>query len=264
MSRSGEAAAGGRRATLGDAAYRVIKEEIITCVLPPGARVTVSELGHRYQLGHTPIRIGLQRLQVEALVRAEARHGWRVEPIRPKDVRESSAVRLLLEPEAAKLAAGNIPAWAAIRLRELCEVEYDPSDPHSLTAYLHSNTELHTLVARASGNDRLADILASLLHADERLFHFGFRLANYGEAVAHQHHDLVEALLAGDGARASAIARQQITDSRRVMMSGLISAVSALDSLSYPTESTAEMAFTYNGAHISGRPPLAVLATGED
>ncbi|HEY6538029.1 MAG TPA: GntR family transcriptional regulator [Candidatus Dormibacteraeota bacterium] len=252
--------AGAAPATLAEAAYRAIQDDVITCVLPPGARVTEAELCRRYQLGHTPIRSGLQRLQSEGLVEAEARHGWMVQTIRSKAILDSSAVRLLLEPEAASLAAGNLSPTLAERLRQLSEVTYDPSDPLSRTAYLRSNTELHSLVAGASGNARLASFVGSLLHSDERLFHFGFRLANYGDAVTHEHRGLVDALVAGDSREARRIAHQQITNTREVIMSGLLSAVASSDSAILAPAGPADGAVTVFGSPPSTDADRAGLA----
>ncbi|MGH7640633.1 MAG: GntR family transcriptional regulator [Candidatus Dormibacteria bacterium] len=226
LSRGSDHVGEGPRTTMADDAYRQIKDDVIRCVLPPGGRVTEAQLCQRCALGHSPIRAALQRLQTEGLLVSEARHGWRVGPLRPKDILDSSEVRLLLEPEAAYRAAGKIPPAVGERLKTLCGVEYDPSDPESLAAYLRSNTQLHSLVAEASGNRRLARIVTSLLRHDERLFHFGFRLANYGAEVAHQHHTLVDALLSGDGETARDTTREQILDTRRVIMRSLMSAAS--------------------------------------
>ncbi|MGH7666209.1 MAG: GntR family transcriptional regulator [Candidatus Dormibacteria bacterium] len=240
-----------------EAAYRAIKEDLIRCVLPPGGRVTEGQLCRRYDLGHTPVRIGLQRLQAEGLVESEARHGWLVQPIRPRQVLESCAVRLLLEPEAASLAAGHISPTTASQLRDLCEIEYQPESPSSVSDYLEANTNLHTIIAQASGNSRLAAIVSTLLRNDERLFHFGFRLANYGDQITDEHHRLVGAVVGGDAALARELTQTQITNTRSVIMDGLLAAAAMQgpETSGFTERTSTDLALTPWGAQLTSPYP---------
>lgn len=43
---------------LQDIAYRIIKEDIVTCKLAPNQRLTEVQLSTRYNIGKAPIRIG--------------------------------------------------------------------------------------------------------------------------------------------------------------------------------------------------------------
>jgi DNA-binding GntR family transcriptional regulator len=108
------------------------------------------------------------------------------------------------------------------RLDEICGAGYDPGDPESASEFLRINTEFHVAIARASGNGRLADILAQLIREMERIFHVGLRIRNRSEEMAHEHRDLVDALVSGDGEAARRIAADQILAAQKMVMDGLL------------------------------------------
>ena len=209
--------------SLSAAAYSAIQRDIIRCALPPGAEFTENGLVSRYQMGKTPIRQALARLAQEGMVRILPRRGYLVAPISIKDVEDIFYLRQLLETDAVRLAAGRVNAEHLRRLDEICRAGYDPADPDSAAEYLRINTEFHVTIAKASGNERLAAIVAQLLREMERLFHVGLRLRNRSEEMAHEHRDLVEALVAGEGETARRIAAAQIDTARRMVMDGLLS-----------------------------------------
>lgn len=203
-------------------AYAAIQRDIIQCRLLPGAEVTENDLVARYELGKTPVRQALAKLAHEGLVSILPRRGYLVTPISIKDVQDIFALRLMLESEAVRLAAGRVDEQRLRRLDEICGAGYDPGDPDSAAEFLSVNTEFHVAIARASGNSRLADILAQLIREMERIFHVGLRIRNRSEEMAHEHRDLVNALVAGDGEAARRIAIDQILAAQKMVMDGLL------------------------------------------
>lgn len=212
-----------QRCSLAAAAYAAIKRDIIRCRLAPGASITEPQLAGRYGFGKTPTREALARLGQEGLVRVIPRRGYIVPAINIQDVHDIFALRLLLETEAAHLAAGNVDGQQLRRLDEICSAGYDPGDPDSAAQFLGVNTEFHVTIARASDNRRLAEIVEQLLCEMERVFHVGLRLRNRSEEMAHEHRDLVVALLAGNGEAARQIVAAQIISAQKMVLEGLMS-----------------------------------------
>jgi DNA-binding GntR family transcriptional regulator len=203
-------------------AYNLIKKDIVRGSLAPGQQITERELQESYGVGRTPVREALGRLADQGLIRILHRKGYLVAPIDLRDVHHAYSLRLLLESEAVRLAAGQVDAAQLRRLDEICKAGYDPTSPDSVSDFLQVNTEFHVRIARASGNERLANVLAPLLEEMERLLHVGLRLSNRTMEMAHQHADLVEALLAGDSDKSSRIAAAQIRASEAMVMSALL------------------------------------------
>lgn len=210
-------------------AYQDLRRQIIYCALPPAARVTEADLGKQLGLGKTPIREALGRLAQEGLVRVIPRQGYAITPITLRDVRDLFDLRLIVEPAAVQRAAGNIDVTNLRRLDALCKAGYVLGDHGSVTAFLRANTEFHVSIAHASGNARLSQLLAQLLDESERLFHLGLMLRNRSDEMAHEHHDLVEALAAGDAETARCIAIDQITTSQRMVVDALLTSAALME-----------------------------------
>lgn len=228
-------------ATLTEQAFDSIKRRIIQLDLPPGQRFTESQLAAELGLSKTPVREALARLEREGLVELIARSGYRVSDVTLKDARDLLAVRTLLETEAAGLAAARIGDGKQLQaLNELCRISYDPRDKSSIARFLEANTEFHATVAEAGGNERLADMLRTILEQLERLFHLGLALTTTSEEMVHEHQDLVRAIMSGNVAEARAVAEAQTRASQLMVLDGLLSSPSLLATnivaVSFPTQ----------------------------
>ena len=210
--------------SLTDKAYHAIKQDILVCDLAPGADVTERGLGERYGLGKAPLREALIRLTHEGLLQAIPRSGYRITPITIQDVQDIFALRLLLEPAAAKQAAGRIDETLLKELNELCRAGYTPGNRESESTFLRANRQFHVTIADASGNRRLARLLGQLLEETERLFHLGLAVRDRTEEMKHEHEALVAALVTGDAGAAESATIEQIVAARDMVMDGILSA----------------------------------------
>lgn len=209
--------------SLAEKAYELIKRDIIHCRLEPGSQVTEEQLAERYDVGRAAVRSALKRLYQEKLVQLVNRRGYVVTPITLKYVNEIFQMRLLLEPAAARLAAGQVDGELLHRLDELCKVQYEPGDQESAEVFLSANTEFHLAVAMATQNELLYHTLASLYDKVERIHHLGHILRDRNEEAYHEHHDLVEALVNGDGERAEQVMIDQIEAAKKFVIDVMIS-----------------------------------------
>ncbi len=204
-------------------AYQRAKEDIISCALPPGAEISESFLSARFRSGKAPIRWALACLAKEHLVVARPRKGYVVAPVTLQTVRELFELRLLLEPAAAKLAAGKVDSVRLNELDRVCDAGYMPGNRASEAQFLKANKEFHVSVARASGNQRLATLLEGILEEMERLFHLGLAIRNRSEEMRHEHSALIEALVSGDCDRAEKVTIEQIEAARQMVLGALLS-----------------------------------------
>lgn len=109
------AASDPERVPLGEAAYRWLRAEIVSCRLPPGQRVTERGLAARTGLGVSPIRDALTRLDHDGLVRTIPRKGYQVKPLTMKSVDDLFHFWLAIGPELVRLGVKG--ATAAERKR---------------------------------------------------------------------------------------------------------------------------------------------------
>jgi DNA-binding GntR family transcriptional regulator len=171
----------------------------------------------------TPVRESLNLLAREGWVDVVPRLGYIVSAISVRDVQDVFQLRLLLEPAAAALAAERISEEQLRGLRGLSRIEYRHKDHDSYSNFLAANREFHTAVARASGNRRLGDLVERLLEEMERFFHLGLGIRDSSGEMVHEHGDLLEALVEGNGQKAAEFMREQVTASRRRIIEAILS-----------------------------------------
>ncbi len=212
---------GSAEQNLNDIAYATIKDDIISCVLQPGADVSEGMLVTRYELGKAPIRSALMRLRQEGLIISRGRQGNAVSPVTLRDVKEVFQLRLVLEVAAVRLAAGKVDAERLRELNKAAHASYLPGNRASESAYLRANREFHRYVAEASGNLRLASLVVALMELHERIVHLGLALQNREREFHHFHDELVDALIEGDGERAGALTESALRGGQRKVMEAL-------------------------------------------
>src|SRR4051794_3237533 len=96
--------------SLTEQAVGILRREILTTRMRPGETLSESAVAQQLELGKAPVRAALARLAEEGLVQAVPRRGWIVSLVTIRDIHEVFGLRLLLEPEAARMATGRVDA----------------------------------------------------------------------------------------------------------------------------------------------------------
>jgi DNA-binding GntR family transcriptional regulator len=214
---------------LSDRAYERIRHDIISCAIAPGTEISEAQLCAQYKLGKAPVRMALNRLAHDGLVRAMPRRGYVVTAVTLKDIHDVFELRLMLEPAAARMAAGKVDAQRLRALDEVCRAGYQPGDARSTARFLEANKAFHVAIAQATGNARLAGAIEQLLDEMTRLLHLGLGLRNRSQEMQHEHKSLVKALTRGDGGTAERICRDQIEAARGMVLSAILTSKSVMN-----------------------------------
>ena len=171
----------------------VLKHEI-----PLGRPISERQLSLQLGVSRTPLREALRRLEGEGFI-LRSRGVLEVRRITLEEFLDLLKIRKVLEAEAAGLAAGAMDAGVLdslrVRLTALAQAEH-PDNHERVTLDL----ELHRAVCAACGNDTLARLIEDL-RRKSMLFATPPTPQDFQASVA-QHLDLLDALGAGDAARA--------------------------------------------------------------
>lgn len=194
-----------------DMAYANVRDQILTGKLAPGALIDQEALAASLGLSTTPVREALRRLESERLVISRAHRDTVVSTLSSAQLQEVYAIRLLLDPYAAGLAAVN--ASDVVR-EELAELLKSHPDGDSIVE-LHYNRELHSAVYRACGSETLVQMLDQLWDLSDR--HRFAMLQKSGGAVSAQmdHVALVQAVIDGHAERATSLMRKHVAKSSK-------------------------------------------------
>jgi len=208
--------------SLSEKIYTRIKQDILACVLAPGEACTESQLANAYGVSKAPVRWALAALSRERLVSAKPRHGYTVAPVTIEAVNDLFGLRLILEPAAARLAAGraDIALLKAIDARIATGVK--AGDRRSEQRWIEVNNAFHIEITRGAGNDRLTRLVTTVLEECQRTMHIFISALDRARAMADDHRNLVAALARNDAKAAERFAREHLEHSRQAVMDALL------------------------------------------
>lgn len=169
--------------------YRDVRRSIIMGHRKPGERLDVEELAQRFETSVTPVRDALQMLSQEGLVTIRPRSGYFVARITLKQLRDMMDLRKILELAAIERAAVRITTEQIAELRSV-HAGYTGDDDLSYDRYTDENRRFHYLIALASGNLEMAEMIA---HLHDRLARF-MVLRHAGKSQQVSHGMIVDAL----------------------------------------------------------------------
>jgi DNA-binding GntR family transcriptional regulator len=188
--------------------------------LRSGQRLVVQQLADLFRVSPTPVRESLVELASLGLVDLAPNRGAVVRPFGPKEVREISQVRRVLEVEATRCAAGRIePAAIASLEHELASLHDRAPGPAWDRLVRDLDTRLHGLIARSCGSDRLgAEInrYLDLFRTLRDVSHHRDSGTNYSRSNdLPEHLEIVRALHAGDADEAARAMDRHIRSAAR-------------------------------------------------
>ena len=194
---------------IADQAYFELRDRIVTLQLPPGAALAEDELMRELGIGRTPLREAVKRLALENLVEIRPRRGTYVTEVNVADIVHITEVRAELEGQAAQLAAIRMDDERRAEAGALRD-ELERLDSRDSDALMHVDERVHRLTWEAAGNPYLLDTLEGYFALSLRVWYLVLdRVPGLWTAV-HDQRDLVDALVARDGARARTLMREHV------------------------------------------------------
>lgn len=163
------------RDALTDAAYQAILAEIFGGGMPPGEPVSEVELARRLGMSRTPVHLAVRELVRDGLLTQEPNRRPVSRAFTADDAREIYEMRLLLECEAAALAAQRLDRPALQALVDACaRLRRSLKSKDILERWADLDESFHRELALASGNQRLAQDIFRY-----RLVHRGFNTIRF-------------------------------------------------------------------------------------
>ncbi len=222
--------------------YREIRTRISRGEFLGGDALREEDLAHRLGVSRTPIREALNRLEAEGIVERRSNRRVHLREMDARQVVDIFAVRAVLEPAAARLAAERADGafvaglGALVDRMETARLSRSPD----LKAYRQANEAFHWAILEQSGNTTLdstvrlvarrpivgptfngwspEELQRSQAHHKELLAAFEARDADWAHAIMLSHMLAARAafrrLMSGDGGRPVRARRKPSTRSR--------------------------------------------------
>ena len=198
--------------TIADRIFDQVVAEIFSGSLRPKDSLTERDLVSRFGASRTPVREALKRLRERGFLTVGRRGISRVREMSHDEVEELYALRVRLERIAAFLAARNITDHEIAELKRVTRQFAATVETRNLIAMLKLRSEFHAILAGATGNRWLADVLIIL-----RQYAYPVRHAHWQDITraAHAiglHEEMIRCLVARDGKRFRLLVISQITE----------------------------------------------------
>jgi GntR family transcriptional regulator of vanillate catabolism len=198
-----------------------MRELILRGTFQPGERLREVPLAARLNVSRTPLRLVLDRLAQEGLLKARPTGGFVASEFTVEDIRDAIEVRGVLEGAAARLAAerpknpNDVTALRGLIVALDALIRETPPDMELFARYIDLNGQFHALVvemARSAMLSRSMEHVLTLPFASPNAFILTETETQEGwETIvlsqAH-HRAIANAIIDGEGARAEALARE--------------------------------------------------------
>ncbi len=174
--------------SLSEQAYEMIRQRIVTLKLAPNAVVDEGRLQEELNLGRTPIREALKRLELERLVNIIPRRGIFVTPINLTDLQRLYEMRLTLECLATELASKR---GTAVHWQEMAHVLEQVNTLHDITPeqLIIIDDQCHRIIYQAADNQFLEQTLMALYPLSLRMWNVALaKLGDKKENVVKYEH----------------------------------------------------------------------------
>ncbi len=191
-----------------ETAYRAIRAKILDNVWAPGYQALEGVVALELGMSRTPVREALVRLANEGLVEVIPRHGMRVLPVSPADMREIYEILTSLESMAAELVARARPGAAALAPLEKASRDMAKAlKRDDLDGWAEADERFHRLLVNMCGNLRLAGIVFNYWDRAHRARMVTLRMRPKPLNSTREHLAIVAAIRRGDAEEAGALFR---------------------------------------------------------
>jgi DNA-binding GntR family transcriptional regulator len=143
-------------------AYSSLKQAVLAGAFKPGEVLTLRALAERLDIGDTPVREAVKRLISEGAFEGLPNRSARVPLLNRREIQQILDLRILLESNAAALAAQNITLHQIEQLRAFHKAMGAAVAVDDSQAYGELNRAFHFEIYRIADNRTLAKLIEAL------------------------------------------------------------------------------------------------------
>jgi DNA-binding GntR family transcriptional regulator len=215
-----------QRTTMATAVAEMLREEMLSGVLGPGAPLYDAELVSRTGAPRSTVREALAELAHEGLVVHSLQQGMLVTPITPQDVHDLFAVRRVYEGAGlgALLERGTVDtSW----LRAAAERMGEAAVTRDWRAAVEADMAFHLALVAAAGARRLTSAAQSALMELRLILAAADRVADDLPALVSDHEQLVAVFEAGRLRKAAAALEDHLLRGEAVALAAAVASEAA-------------------------------------
>lgn len=200
--------------TLSQAVYEEIRRRILDRELSPGTHLVERALADELEVSRVPVREALRELVRDGLAEERGRTGLYVTELTRDDIAEILELRSVLDGLVFRRLAARLDDEGAAQVEDLLARTHRAIEAGRHSDAVLLNTQFHSLLCDLAGSRNLQAVMNVL---DPRM---GWLLTQHEEVdeVLRQHHEIFDAVRAGDTARIDELAANHLNSSTAMML----------------------------------------------
>lgn len=198
--------------------FESLREAIIQGKLGPGERLMEIQLAEEMGVSRTPVREAIRKLELEGLVVMIPRKGAYVAGLSLKDIADVFEIRRALEGLAAELASERATDEELEQMERYLVKISEEIEVGDVDKVVETDTGFHSLLYKASRNERLTQIISNLREQIQRSRTTSLSYPGRMKIAVEEHRKIVEAVSARDGELARKLAHEHIENAENTLM----------------------------------------------
>lgn len=184
----------------------------------PDHLYSVYQLAETLQVSRSPVREALLKLEEAGMVKFERNRGFRILLPQPRDIAEIFAVRLALEPPAARRVCDRASDEVIAGITGQLAILGRATSMDDEAEFWAGDQRLHELILLGAGNARAAAIVEGLREKTRLLGVSTTEGSRTLQQIETEHQPIVDAILARDGRAAERCMRTHLETTGRMLI----------------------------------------------
>lgn len=203
--------------TLVESIVEDLQDKILKGQLAPGQRMVEADLCEKMGISRSPLREAFRILESQGYLVHKPRRGMHVTRVSLKEIEDIYVIRANLESLATNLAVKRGDPGILAEMKRLHQEMIEAADKGDIATYHRLNLRFHEILTRASGNERLAELIDNFVKRTNRYRVVVFTTPGKLKASIKNHEELIRSYENGDAREAEKLRREAILGNIKVL-----------------------------------------------
>jgi DNA-binding GntR family transcriptional regulator len=192
-----------------------LQSQLTRGAIPPGTRLSQTELAARFGVSRIPLREALQQLASLGILQVESSGTVVVAPLSVEELQEVYEIREAVEPMLARLATPNVGRAQILQMRSILERMRATEDS---VEWMVLNTRFHRTAYQCVNRPRMLQIADLYAGLSDRYIHVQLGIVGDTSAFDEEHAGILRAIEAQDSQEAARLTCEHLAASHEFVL----------------------------------------------
>ncbi|MBF9035824.1 FCD domain-containing protein [Rhodobacterales bacterium HKCCE2091] len=202
--------------TATDQIFRSLYDAVVSLQLPPGTKVSETDIARQLDVSRQPVRDAFFRLSKLGFVSIRPQRATLITKISERAVLDAAFVRVAIEVECLRLVAASAGPEEVAHLREILARQESALDSRDPSIFHGFDEELHASFCEMAGQPHAWTLIQEQKAHMDRVRYLTLSTAHRRQVLS-EHHAIIDAIEAGDPERTEQALRVHLGDIRNAL-----------------------------------------------